>query len=65
MKALLSAKKLNIAFSFLAVLAMWAGWLIAYYTVRNDYIIPSFGDTMRLILNSSPTMVVSVEAVWS
>ena len=46
MKALLSAKKLNIAFSFLAVVAMWAGWLIAYYTVRNDYIIPSFGDTM-------------------
>ena len=25
---------------------MWAGWLIAYRTVRNDYIIPSFADTM-------------------
>ena len=46
MKAQFGGKKLNIAFSFLAVIVMWAGWLIAYYTVRNDYVIPSFADTV-------------------
>ncbi len=40
-------KKLNIAFSLLAVLAMVAAWIAVYYTVRNDYVIPSFTDTLR------------------
>ena len=40
-------RKLNIAFSLLAVLAMCAAWVAAYYAVRNDYIIPSFSDTLR------------------
>lgn len=26
---------------------MWLAWLIAYYAVANDYIIPSFFDTMK------------------
>lgn len=26
---------------------MWLVWLIAYYAVANDYIIPSFSDTMK------------------
>lgn len=47
MKELISGKKLNIAFSVLAVLVMWAAWLIGYYTVRNDYVIPSFIDTVK------------------
>ncbi len=49
MKAFFFGKKLNIAFSFLAVIAMWGAWLIAYYTVRNDYIVPSFTDTVVAI----------------
>lgn len=26
---------------------MWGGWLVAYAAVGNDYIVPSFWDTMR------------------
>jgi NitT/TauT family transport system permease protein len=25
---------------------MWLVWVIAYYCVQNDYVVPSFGDTM-------------------
>ena len=46
MKEFFFGKKLNVAFSFFAIFAMWAAWLIAYRTVRNDYVIPSFTDTL-------------------
>ena len=42
-------KKLNYLFSALAVVVMWAAWLIAHAAVRNEYIIPSFSDTVASI----------------
>ena len=42
-----AGRKLNILFSVAAVLVMWGVWLIAHAAVRNEYIIPSFADTMR------------------
>ena len=46
MKAFFTERKLNIIFSVAAVLIMWLVWIIAYYSVKNDYIVPSFSDTM-------------------
>lgn len=40
-------RKFNIIISLSAILSMWLIWLIAYYCVRNDYIIPSIGDTLK------------------
>lgn len=34
-------------FSLLALIALWAGWTIAYYTIRNEYILPSFTETVK------------------
>lgn len=42
-------KKLNIFFSLFAVAVMIIIWVIAYYSVRNDYVIPSLGETFREI----------------
>ena len=39
-------KKLNYLFSVLSIAVMWAVWLIAHAIVRNEYIIPSFSDTI-------------------
>lgn len=39
-------RKLNIVFSVAAVIVMWLVWIIAYYSVKNDYVIPSFTDTV-------------------
>ena len=49
MNKIVYGRKLNILFSVAAVLVMWGAWLIAYYTVRNDYVIPAFSDTMAAI----------------
>ena len=49
MNKIVYGRKLNILYSALAVLVMWGAWLIAYYTVRNDYVIPAFSDTMAAI----------------
>lgn len=38
-------RKLNIICSVAAVLIMWLCWIIIYYSVKNDYIVPSFQDT--------------------
>lgn len=38
--------KLNILFAFLSVALMWGVWLVAYFIVQNDYVIPSFSDTV-------------------
>lgn len=42
-----AGRKLNILFSVAAVLVMWGVWLIAHAVVQNEYIIPSFADTLR------------------
>ncbi len=39
--------KKNLIFSILAVLALWLVWVVAYFIVRNDYILPSFWETFR------------------
>ncbi len=49
MKRFFTQRKLNILISVFAVAAMIAVWIIAYYCVKNDYVIPSFGDTMASI----------------
>ncbi|MDE7296278.1 MAG: ABC transporter permease subunit [Clostridia bacterium] len=36
----------NFIFSLLAVVFLWLFWLIAYFIVRNDYLLPSVGDTL-------------------
>ena len=40
------AKK-NALFSAIALLALWLVWVIAYFLVRNDYVLPSFWETFR------------------
>ena len=35
----------NFIFSALAIVALWVAWIIAYYSVRNDYVVPSFQKT--------------------
>lgn len=45
MKKFLTERKLNILISVLAVIVMWIVWIIVYYSVKNDYIIPSFQNT--------------------
>ncbi len=49
--------KRNALFSLLAIVALWLAWLIAYYIVRNDYVLPSFWDACsemgRLLVSAS------------
>lgn len=45
MKKLFTERKLNILISVLAVIVMWIVWIVAYYSVKNDYLIPSFQNT--------------------
>lgn len=35
----------NLLFSLLSIAFLWLFWLIAYYCVRNDYVLPSIGAT--------------------
>ena len=37
----------NALFSAVALIALWLVWAIAYYIVRNDYVLPSFWETLR------------------
>lgn len=46
-KNFLSEKKLNILFTAVSLLSILAVWLVAYYSVRNDYVIPSVQDTFK------------------
>ena len=39
--------KKEFLFSVLSVIAMWLVWIIAYLVVRNDYVMPSFGDALK------------------
>ena len=47
MKKFFSARKLNIILSVSAIVLMWLVWIISYYSVKNDYIIPSFSATVK------------------
>lgn len=40
-------RKFNIIISLSAILAMWLIWIAAYYSVKNDYLIPSIQDTFK------------------
>ena len=39
-------RKLNIICSIAAIVMMVIVWIIAYYSVKNDYVVPSFSDTL-------------------
>lgn len=39
--------KLNLICSFAAVIFVCVCWIIAYYAVGNDYVVPSFTDTLK------------------
>ena len=39
--------KKNALFSAVALIALWLVWVIAYYIVRNDYVLPSVWETLR------------------
>ena len=49
--------KRNLIFSLLALVALWLGWLVAYYIVRNDYVLPSVWETLsecgRLLIDGA------------
>lgn len=46
MKKFWGERKLNIICSAASLVLMWLAWIIAYYCVRNDYVIPSFWDSV-------------------
>ena len=46
-KTYFSKRKFNILLSVSAFALMWIIWLIAYYSVKNDYVIPSVSDTAQ------------------
>lgn len=46
MKKILCDKKFNILYSLLAVLLMWAVWLIAGAAVKNEYLVPPFAASV-------------------
>lgn len=45
MKFKLSSRQLNILFSIAAIAFLLILWIIVYYSVKNDYIVPSLQDT--------------------
>lgn len=47
MKKRLSDKTFNLIFSIAAIVAMWAAWVIAYRIEANEYVVPSFTDSMK------------------
>lgn len=43
--------KKNFAISAAAILFLWLLWIISYYAVGNDYLVPSFRQTMAAVGN--------------
>ena len=41
--------KLNMLFSVAAIAVMWAAWIIAAAAVKNEYVVPSFVQTIRAV----------------
>lgn len=50
-KAYFSKRKLSIILSLSAFAAMWLLWIVAYYSVRNDYVIPAVDDTFKSLFD--------------
>lgn len=50
-KKFFKERKLNIICGAVSFVLMWLVWIIAYYSVKNDYIIPSFTDTFAAFFN--------------
>ena len=46
-KEFFSKRKLNIILSLSAFALMWIIWLIAYFSVKNEYVIPSISSTVK------------------
>ncbi len=46
MKKFFTNRKFNFIYSIAAVFLMWLTWIICYYAVGNELLIPSFSDTM-------------------
>lgn len=50
-------RRKNIIFSVLALCALWLLWLVSYFAVGNDYVLPSFWETFaqagRLFVSAS------------
>ncbi len=46
-KEYFAKRKLNILLSLSAFVLMWLIWIIAYYSVKNDYVIPSISETAK------------------
>lgn len=46
-KDFFSKRKFNILLSLTAFALMWVIWIIAYYCVQNEYVIPSISDTAK------------------
>ncbi|MGN1103543.1 MAG: ABC transporter permease [Candidatus Coproplasma sp.] len=51
MKKFFTAKKLNIIASVTALLLMWLTWIIAAAIVKNEYLIPPFGQSVQQFFN--------------
>lgn len=47
-----NSKKFNFWISLLAVILLWLAWLVAYFFVRNDYVLPSFWGTMEALFEA-------------
>jgi len=50
-KKFFTQRKINFLCSVAALVAMWVFWIIAYYSVGNSLIVPSFGDTVKCFWN--------------
>ncbi len=51
MKKFFTERRINFIISVFAIVCMWIVWIIAYYCVRNEYVIPSFQDTFVSMWN--------------
>lgn len=47
MNRFLKGKKLNIIYSLLAVVLMWVVWVVSYFAVGNELLVPSFSETVK------------------
>ncbi len=47
MKKFFSSRKADIIFSAAAIVFMLLAWITAYYSVKNQYLVPSFSDSVK------------------
>ena len=58
-KRFFSERKLNLICSIVSLIFIFAVWIIAYYSVKNDFIVPSLNDTF-----SSFFMCLAESSFW-